>query len=95
MFSPHIIKMIKLRKIRWAGHVARMGEMRNAYKLSVWKAKGKKLLGRPRRRRDDNIKMHLREIGLEGVDWINLARDRDWRRTVVNTVVFHKRRGNS
>jgi hypothetical protein len=55
--------MIKSRRMRWAGHVARMGETRNAYRILVGKLEGKRLLGRPRRRWVDNIKMDLREIG--------------------------------
>jgi hypothetical protein len=64
--------MIKSRMIRWAGHVARMGEKRNAYKILVGNAEGKRPLGRPRRRWVDNIKMDLREIGWDGIVWIRL-----------------------
>jgi hypothetical protein len=74
--SPSIIRMIKSRRMRWAEHVARMGEKRNMYRLLVGKPEGKRLLGRPRYRRMDNIKMDLLEIGLNVVDWIGLARDR-------------------
>jgi hypothetical protein len=62
--------------MRWAGHVARMGEKRNAYRILVGKPEGKRPLGRPRRRWADNIKLDLREIGWDGVDWIDLAQDR-------------------
>jgi hypothetical protein len=62
--------------MRWAGHVARMGEKRNVYRLLVRKSKGKRPLGRPRRRWMDNIKMDLLEIGVSVVDWISLAQDR-------------------
>jgi hypothetical protein len=65
--------MIKSRRIRWAGHVARMGEKRNAYRILVGNPEGKRLLGRPRCRWVDNIKMDLREIGWVGMDWIDLA----------------------
>jgi hypothetical protein len=65
--------MIKSRRMRWAGHVARMGEKINVYRLLVGKPKGKRSLGRPRRKWVDNIKMDLLEIGLGGVDWIGLA----------------------
>jgi hypothetical protein len=65
-FSPNIIRMIKSRRMRWAGHVARMGETRNAYRILVGKREGKRPLGRPRRRWVDNIKMDLREIGWDG-----------------------------
>jgi hypothetical protein len=64
--SPNIIRMIKSRKIRWAGHVARMGETRNAYRILVGKPEGKRPLGTPRRRWVDKIKMALREIGWDG-----------------------------
>jgi hypothetical protein len=62
----------KVKRMRWAGHVARMGETRNAYRILVGKAEGKRPLGRPRRRWVDNIKMDFREIGWDGVDWIEL-----------------------
>jgi hypothetical protein len=74
--SSSIITIIKSRRMRWAGHVARMGEKRNVYMLLVGRPEGKRLLGRPRRRWMDNIKMDLLEIGLNVVDWIGLARDR-------------------
>jgi hypothetical protein len=61
--SPNIIRMKKSRRMRWAGHVARMGEKRNAYRILVGKPEGKRPLGRPRYRSVDNIKMYLREIG--------------------------------
>ncbi|KAJ4447285.1 hypothetical protein ANN_09289, partial [Periplaneta americana] len=78
--SPDIIRNIKSRRLRWAGHVARMGESRNAYRVLVGRPEGKRPLGRPRRRWEDNIKMHLREVGYDDRDWINLAQDRDrWR----------------
>ncbi|KAJ4446407.1 hypothetical protein ANN_13103 [Periplaneta americana] len=70
----------KSRRLRWAGHVARMGESRNAYRVLVGRPEGKRPLGRPRRRWEDNIKMDLREVGYDDRDWINLAQDRDrWR----------------
>jgi hypothetical protein len=84
--SPSIIRMIKSRRMRWAGHVARMGEKRNAYRLLVRKPEGKRPLGRPRRRWVD-IKVDLLEIGLGGVDWIGLAQDRDKWRALVNSVL--------
>ncbi|KAJ4452129.1 hypothetical protein ANN_03647 [Periplaneta americana] len=78
--SPDIIRNLKSRRLRWAGHVARMGEFRNAYRVLVGRLKGKRPLGRPRRRWEDNIKMDLREVGYDDRDWINLAQDRDrWR----------------
>jgi hypothetical protein len=71
--SPNIIRMIKSRRMRWAGH----GEKGNAYRVLVGKAEGKRSLRRPRRRWVDNIKIDLREIGWDGMDWINLAQDKD------------------
>jgi hypothetical protein len=71
--SPSIIIMIQSRRMRWAGHVARMGEKRNACRILVGKPEGK----RPRCRWEDNIKMSLREIGWGGMDWTELAQDRD------------------
>jgi hypothetical protein len=68
--------------MRWAGHVARMVEVRNAYSILVGKSEGMRPLGRPRRRWEDNIKMDLGDI-----DWIHLARDRDTWRALVNTVM--------
>jgi hypothetical protein len=85
--SLSIIRMIKSRRMRLAGHVARMGENRNAYRILVGKPGGKRPLGRPRRRWVDNIKMDLREIGWDGLDWIDLAQDRDQWRALVNAVM--------
>jgi hypothetical protein len=72
--SPSIIRIIKSRRMRWAGLVARMGKKRNAYRLLVGKPEGKRPLGRPKRRWVNNIKMVLLEIGWGGVDWIGLTR---------------------
>jgi hypothetical protein len=74
--SPSIIRMIKSRKMRWAEHVARMEETKNAYRILVGKQEGKRPLGRPTRRWVDNIKIDLRVIGLYDMDWIHLAHDR-------------------
>jgi hypothetical protein len=79
--------MIKSRRMKWTGHVARMRETRNAYRILVGNPEGKRPLGRPRRRWVDNIKMDLREIGWEGRDWIELAQDRDQWRALLNTVM--------
>jgi hypothetical protein len=73
--------------MRWAGHVARMGEGRNVYRVLVGKREGKRPLGRPRRRWEDGIKMDLREMGWGGVEWIQLAQDRDRWRAVVSAVM--------
>ncbi|KAJ4439424.1 hypothetical protein ANN_07548 [Periplaneta americana] len=75
--SSDIIRNIISRRLRWAGHVARMGESRNAYRMLVGRPEGKRPLGRPRRRWKDNIKMDLREVGYDDREWINLAQDRD------------------
>jgi hypothetical protein len=87
--SPSIIRIIKLRRMRWAAHVARMGEKRNAYWLLVGNPEGKKPLGSPRRRWVDNTRsrMNLGEVGWGDVDWIGLAQDRDRWRDLVNSVL--------
>ena len=78
--STNIVRVIKSRRMRWAGHVARMDEKRWAYRVLVGKPEGKRPLGRPRRRWVDNIGMDLQEVGCGYVDWIGLAQDRDrWR----------------
>jgi hypothetical protein len=73
--------------MRWAGNVARIRETRNAYRILAGKPEGKRPLGRPRRRWVNNIKMDLEEIGWNGMDWIELAQDRDQWRALVNTVI--------
>jgi hypothetical protein len=80
-------RVIKARRMRWAGHVARKGEVGGAYKILVGKPEGRRPLGRPRRRWEDNIKMDIREIVFGDVDWIHLARDRDRWWALVNTVM--------
>jgi hypothetical protein len=88
LFFPKInfiIKMIKSRRMRWVRHIARIRAKRNAYRILVGKPEGKRSLGRPRNRRVDKIKMDLWEIGWDGMDWINMAQDRDQRRALVNT----------
>jgi hypothetical protein len=84
---PNIMRMIKSKRIRWVGHVARMGVKINAYRLLVGKPEGNKPLGRPRCRWVDNIKIYLREIGWDDMDWIDLAQDRNQWRALVNTVM--------
>ena len=79
--------MIKSRRMRWAGHVASMEESRGVYRVLVGKPEGKRPLGRPRRRWEDNIKMDLQEVGCGGVDWIELAQDRDRWGALVNAVM--------
>jgi hypothetical protein len=85
--SPSIIRIIKSTRMRWAGHVARMGGKRNVYRLLVGKPDGKRPLGRPRRMWIDNIKMELLEIRVSVVDWIGLAQDRYRWRALVNSVM--------
>jgi hypothetical protein len=85
--SPEIIRQVKSRRMRWAGHVARMGEERKLYKLLVGKLEGKRPMGRPRSRWEDGIRMDLMEIGFGGVDWIRLSQDRDRCRAVVSAVM--------
>ena len=85
--SPNITRVMKLRRMKWAGHVAHMGEERGAYRVLVWKPEGKRPLGRPRRRWVNNIRMDLREVGCGYVDWIGLAQDRDRWRTLVSAVM--------
>jgi hypothetical protein len=85
--SPSIVRVIEARRMKWAGHVARMGEVRGAYNILVGRSEGRRPLGRPRRRWEDNIKMDLREIEFGDVDWIHWAQDRDRWRALVNTVM--------
>ena len=85
--SPNIVWVIKSRRMRWAGHVARMGEERGAYRFLVGKPEGKRPLGRPRHRWVYNIRMDVQEVGCGYVDWIGLAQDRDRWRTLVSAVM--------
>jgi hypothetical protein len=73
--------------MRWAVHVARLGEEKDVNRVLVWKPEGKRLLERPRRRWEDSNRMDLQEVGCGGVDWIGLAQDRDRCRTIVNAVM--------
>jgi hypothetical protein len=85
--SPSIIRIIKSRSMRWARHIARMEEKRNAYRLLVGKLEGKKLLGRPRRRWLDNIRIDLGDVGRSDVDWIGQVHDRNRWSALVNVVM--------
>jgi hypothetical protein len=73
--------------MRWEGRIARIGERRGVYRILLWKPEGKRPLGRPRRRWEDNIKMDLQEVGCGVMDWIELAYDWDRRRALVNTIM--------
>jgi hypothetical protein len=85
--SPNIVRVFKSRRLRWAGHVAHMWEGRGVYRVLDGKPEGKRPLGRPRRRWEDNIKLDLREIGIDGANWIRLVQDRVQWRAFVNTVM--------
>jgi hypothetical protein len=79
--------VIKSRRLRWAGHVARMEEGRIGFKILTGTPTGKKPLGRPRHRWEDNIRMDLKEIGINKKKWVDLIQDRDYWRALVNAVL--------
>ena len=83
---PNIVRVVKSKRMRWVGRVARMGERRGVHRVLVGKPEGKRPLGRPRRKWEDNIKLDLREVG-RGGDWMELVQDRDRWRALVNTVM--------
>ena len=83
---PNIVRVVKSRRMRWAGHVARMGERRGVHRVLVGKPEGKRPLGRPRRRWEDNIKLDLQEVGGGCGDRMELAQDRDRWQALVSTV---------
>jgi len=85
--SSNIVLVIKSRRMRWAGHVARMAEERGVYRVLLGKPEGRRLLRRPRRRWVDNIRMDLQEVGCVYMGWIGLAQDRDRWRTLVSAVM--------
>ncbi|PNF29483.1 hypothetical protein B7P43_G04554, partial [Cryptotermes secundus] len=85
--SPSVIRMIKSGRMRWAGQVARMGEKKNTCRILVGNSEGRRPLRKPRRGWVNNIKLDLREIERDGIDWIDLAQDRDQSRDIVNTVM--------
>ena len=86
-YSPNIIRSLNSRRLRWAGQVARMEQSRNAYRVLAGRPEGKRPLGRPRRRWEDNIKMDLREVGCDPGEWKDLAEDRDQWRAYVRAVM--------
>jgi len=86
-FSRNTVRVIKSRRMRWAGHVVCMGQRRGVYRVLVGKPEGKSPLGRHRPRWEDNIKMDLRDVGCRDVDWTELAQDRDRWRALVNAVM--------
>jgi hypothetical protein len=83
--SPNIVRVIKSRRMRWAGHAAHMGEGRGVYRVLVGRPEVKRPVGRPRRRWEENINIDLREIGIDRTNWIQLAQDRVQWRACVNT----------
>ena len=85
--SPNIVRVIKSRRMKWAGHVALMEEGRGMHKVLVGKPEGKRSLGRPRRRWEDNTKMDLQEVGRGCGDWMELAQGRDRWLALVSTVM--------
>ena len=85
--SPNTVRVIKSRRMRWAGHVARVEEGRGVHVILVGKPEGKRPLGRPRRRWEDNIVMDFQEVGRGCGDWVELAQDRDRWRALVSTVM--------
>jgi len=85
--SPNIVRVIKSRRMRWAGHVARMGDERGVYRVLLGKPEDKRPLGRPRHRWVDNIRMDLQEVGYGYMDCTGLAKDRDRCRTLVSAVM--------
>ena len=88
--SPIIIRNLKSRRLRWAGHVARMEQFRNAYRVLVGKPESKRPLGRPRRRWEDNSEMDLRKVGYDPGDWIALAEDGEQWRAYARAVMNHR-----
>ena len=85
--SPNIVRVIKSRRMRWTGHVARMDEERGVYRVLVGKPEGRRPLGRPRHRWVYNIRMDLQDVGCGYMDWIGLAQDRDRWRTLVSAIM--------
>ena len=85
--SPNIVRVIKSRRLGWTGHVARMEEGRSAFKIKTGKPKGRRPLGRPRRRWEGNIRMDLEEIGINAGNGVDSAQDRNYLRALVNAAL--------
>ena len=85
--SPNIVRVFKSRRLRWEGHVARMEEGRSAFKILTGEPTGKRPLGRPRRRWEDNIRMNLEEIGINAGNWVDSPKDRNYWRALVNAAL--------
>ena len=85
--SPNIVRVITSRRLRWAGHVARMEEGRHAFKILTGRPTGKRLLGVPWRRWEDNIRIDLEEIGINAGNWVDSAQDRNYWRVLVNAAL--------
>ena len=83
----NIVRVIKFRRLRWAGHVARMDEGRSAFKILTGKPTGKRPLGRPRRRWEDNIRMHLEKIGINAGNWVDSVQDTKYWRALENAAL--------
>jgi hypothetical protein len=86
-YSPTIVRLIKSRRMGWVGYVPSMREGRGMYRVLVGKPEGKRPLGRPRLRLEDNIKADLQEVGCRGMDWIELAQDMNKWQVLVNVVM--------
>jgi hypothetical protein len=86
-FSPNIVRVVKSRRMRWVGHVACMGVGSGIYSVLVGRPEGRRPPGRRRPRWEDNIKMDVREVGIDGANWIQLAQDRSQWRAFVNTIM--------
>ena len=89
-YSPDIVRVIKSRRLRWTEHVARMEEGRNAFKILTGKFTGKRALGRPRSRWEDNIRMDLTKIGINRRNWVDSAQDMDYWNAFVNAALNHR-----
>ena len=85
--SPNIARVIKSRRLRWAGHTARMEENRSAFEILTGSPRGKRLLGRPRRRLEENVRVNLKEMGMNTSNWVDSAQDMYCWRALVNAAL--------